>query len=258
LSSLFDLSGHVALVTGASRGIGAAAARALASHQAAVAINYLPTRAMEAAANQVVDDVQRQGGTAVAIPADVTKAAEVDAMVARCERELGPIDVLIANAANLRRVAWEDLSEQDWDEVFAVNSTGTLLCTRAVLGSMRARNRGSIITVSSVTTELGHFASVPYIASKAGILGFTRALARIAGPDGVRVNCVMPGAIRTEQELERRTPTDEVDEALLRNQCLPRRGQAGDVAAAFVFLAAPASSFITGQVINVDGGWVHY
>jgi 3-oxoacyl-[acyl-carrier protein] reductase len=258
LSSLFDLGGQVALITGASRGIGAGAARALAAHQAAVAINYLPTDTMAKAASQLVDEIRSSGGSAIAIPADVTNAGQVDEMVARCERELGPIDVLIANAASFRRVPWDDLSEEDFDDVFAVNAKGAFLCARAALASMRARKRGSIITVSSVTTELGQSGSVPYIASKASIIGFTRALARIAGPDGVRVNCVMPGAIVTEYELERRAPSVEADLALLSNQCLPRRGRVQDVAGAFVFLAAPASSFMTGQVVNVDGGWVHY
>jgi len=258
LSSLFDLHGRVALITGASRGIGAAAARALASHHAAVAINHLPVDAMRDAAEQVVAGIRAEGVPAIALAADVTNAVEVGDMVTRCERELGPIDVLITNAASLQRVAWEDLDEQSWGEVLAVNTTGTFLCVRAVLDSMRARRSGSVITVSSVAAELGHSGSVPYITSKAGVIGFTRALARIAGPDGVRVNCVMPGAIRTEHELERRGPSRDADETLLRHQCLPRRGEAEDVAAAFVFLAAPASSFITGQVINVDGGWVHY
>lgn len=258
MSSLFDLRDHVALITGGSRGIGAAAARALAAHHAAVAINHLPTDAMAASAHEVAEEITNAGGTAIALGADVTDAAQVDDLVTRCERELGPIDVLIANAARLERVGWEDLDEHSWDDVFAVNTTGAYLCVRAVLGSMRARNRGSVITVSSITTEIGQAASVPYITSKAGIIGFTRALARIAGPDGVRVNCVMPGAIRTEHELERRAPSDELDELLVRNQCLRRRGEAADVAGAFVFLAAPASSFITGQVITVDGGWVHY
>jgi 3-oxoacyl-[acyl-carrier protein] reductase len=123
---------------------------------------------------------------------------------------------------------------------------------------MRRRGRGSIITVTSVTVNLGMAGLLDYVSSKAGIIGFTRALAREVGKDGIRVNSVMPGAIRTEQEIALGFDAEELEVLSAARQCLPRRGFAADLAGAFVYLASEDSAFVTGQVLNVDGGWTHY
>jgi 3-oxoacyl-[acyl-carrier protein] reductase len=251
----FDLSGKVAIVTGASRGIGVAAVQALARYGAAVGINCLPSQEMEHAADRLAAVVASDGGTAVVLPCDVTDSDAVAGMFRDCERQLGPVDVLIGNAADMRAVPWDDVGLDEWADIFAVNSTGTFLCARAAFDSMRPRRSGVIITVSSVTVEQGQGGSVPYIASKGAVVAFTRALARVAGPHGIRVNSVMPGAIRTETTSALEQPGAR--NAVVAAQCLPRVGVPEDVAGTFVFLASEASAFVTGQVMAVDGGLVH-
>jgi len=255
-SPSFDLTGKVALVTGASRGIGAAAVRALSSSGAAVGINCLPTPAMRAAADELAGEVARRGGTPIVLPADVSDRESVSEMFVTCEREIGPVDILITNAANLRGTPWDETDLGEWESIFKVNTTGTFLCARAAYASMRSRGGGSIITVSSATVELGFGGSVPYIAGKGAVIAFTRALAREGGRHNIRVNSVMPGAIVTETTLELEAPGER--EALVTRQCLPRSGVPDDLAGTFVFLASAASAFITGQVLAVDGGLIHY
>jgi 3-oxoacyl-[acyl-carrier protein] reductase len=253
--SIFDLDGRVALVTGASRGIGAAAARALSAAGAAVALGCEPSEEMTAAAERVAAELRRAGREAIVVPFDVTDEAAVEAGAERVRTELGSLDVLVANAARLDRGDWEELSMEDWRQTMAVNVEGAFTCCRAAARGMGAG--GSLITVGSVTLRLGTNGSVPYIASKGAVLGMTRALARELGPRGIRVNCVQPGAIRTESEREL-SADDGADERLIALQCLPRRGLPDDLAGAFVYLAAEAGSFVTGQVLTVDGGWIHY
>jgi 3-oxoacyl-[acyl-carrier protein] reductase len=211
---------------------------------------------MRGAADELAGDLVRGGGTAIVLPADVTDLESVSEMFSACERELGPVDVLITNAAELRGTSWDQVDLSEWNSILGVNATGTFLCARGAYESMRARAGGSIITVSSATVELGRGGSVPYVASKGAVIAFTRALAREGGRHNIRVNSVMPGAIETETTRELERPGDR--DAMVKDQCLPRRGIAADVAGTFVFLASPASSFITGQVIAVDGGLIHY
>lgn len=253
------LTGKVALVTGASWGIGAAVCRGLAREGAAVAVNHLPTERMSDLAEEVAADIRRAGGTAIAMPADVSDRNQVESMVESIGAQLGGVDVLVNNAAAQDRLPWTQITEEQWNHVLAVNLTGPLLCAQAVFPHMRARGYGKIIMVTSVTVELGHTPLLHYVTSKAGLIGFTRALAREAGPEGIRVNAVMPGAIRTEQEIEAFPDQEgELRALLAERQCLPQRGVAEDLVGAFVYLAGPESDFVTGQVLTVDGGWIHY
>ncbi len=249
------LAGRVALVTGGSRGIGAAVCRAYGREGARVVVNY--QRAAEQA-YQVVSDIQAAGGEAIAVQADVAQAADVSRMVATARAEFGPIDVLVANAAVYPRAPWDQLDEAQWDRVMAVNLKGAMLCAQQVCPDMRARGYGKIITVSSVTAELGWGPYLHYVTTKAGLVGFTRSLAREVGKAGIRVNCIMPGAIQTEQELADFPDQAELAAFLAERQCLPQRGVPEDMVGAFLFLASAESDFITGQLLNVDGGWVHY
>ena len=253
------LDDRVALVTGASRGIGAAAAEAFAAEGASVVINTIPDERMEALASDVVSRITDAGGAAITVAADVTMPEEVEAMVAEARSAFGDIDVLVTNAAYARRSPWNEISVEQWDQTLAVNLRGAFVCAKAVHPGMLRRGRGSIITVTSVMVDLGMAGALHYVASKAGVIGFTRALAREVGPDQIRVNSVMPGAIRTEYEVETETESEEeLAERLAELQSLPQRGYARDLAATFVYLACDDSAFVTGQVIAVDGGWAHH
>ena len=253
------LDNRVALVTGASRGIGAAAAEAFAREGASVVINTIPDERMDAMASEVVSRITTAGGAAIKVVADITVPAQVEAMVVDARKAFGDIDVLVANAAYAKRSAWNEISVEQWDRTMAVNLRGAFLCCRAVHPGMLRKERGSIITVTSVTVDLGMAGSLDYVASKAGVIGLTRALAREVGPDGIRVNSVMPGAIRTEYEIELETETeDELAKRLAEVQSLPQRGYAKDLAGTFVYLASDDSAFVTGQVVAVDGGWIHH
>ncbi|GLY77568.1 SDR family NAD(P)-dependent oxidoreductase [Actinoallomurus iriomotensis] len=246
---------RVALVTGASRGIGAATARRLARDGMAVAINSHPEERMVATADRVAAGIRDDGGTAAVYVADIAEAGAVDAMFGRCEEELGRVGVLVTNAAVTRRTEWTDLTEADWDRILGVNLTGAWLCARRAFGESPAEG-GAIVTVSSVLARIGAADSVPYATTKAGLLGFTRSMARALGPAGVRVNSVMPGAIRTEEELEAYPDQEAMERQALSRQALQRRGLAEDIANVVSFLAGPDSAFMTGQTVCVDGGWV--
>ncbi len=252
------LENRVAIVTGASWGIGAAAAEAFAREGACVVVNSLPDERMDTLAQGVVDRITESGGRAIKVAADVSVPADVDRLVATAEDSFGDVDIMVANAAYTQRSAWNEISIEQWDRTMAVNLRGTFLCARAVHPGMLRLGRGSIITLSSVTVELGMAGILDYVSSKAGIIGLTRALAREVGGDGIRVNSVMPGAIRTEQEVELGFDEDEIAARSAERQSIPRRGYADDLAGTFVYLASDDSAFVTGQVITVDGGWVHH
>lgn len=253
-----QLQGRTALITGGSRGIGAAVARAYAAEGAAVAIAHEPTPAMTAAALALVAELTAAGCRAVAVSGDLSTATGPMQIVESARQALGPISVLVANAAAAgRRSGFAEVSVADWDLVQAVNARGTWLLAQAVRDDLVATG-GCIINLTSVMVQTGQPMAVAYTASKAAILGMTRSLARELGPLGVRVNAVMPGAIRTENEVELEPDAAVVAAEVLPLQSLKRRGVADDLAGAFVFLASDSASFITGQVINVDGGWVMY
>ncbi len=252
------LEGRVAIITGASWGIGAAVAEAFAREGASVVVSSYPDPGMEQRADDVVGSIIQTGGRALRTSADVTSRSDIDAMVALAQEEFGDVDVLVSNAAYSNRLPWHEIPAEQWDHTHAVNVRGAFLCAQACREGMLRKGRGSIISVTSVTVELGMPGLLDYVASKAALIGFTRALAREVGPEGIRVNAVMPGAIRTEQEVALGFDEEELRVLSAQRQCLPRRGFADDLTGAFVFLASDESSFMTGQVLNVDGGWIHY
>ncbi|NJC72938.1 SDR family oxidoreductase [Planosporangium thailandense] len=251
------LAGRTALITGASRGIGAAVARAFVAEGARVALAHEPTAAMAELAEQLADELRAGGGQAVALAGDLAEPTGPAEVVAKAREALGPLNILVANAAASGRSPYQDISVAQWDLVQAVNTRGTWLLAKAVRDDLIA-TRGCIINLTSVMVRTGQPWAVHYTASKAAILGMTRALARELGPHYVRVNAVMPGAIRTENEVELEADPAVVAAEILPLQSIPRRGLAEDLAGAFVFLASDEAAFITGQVINADGGWVMY
>jgi len=249
------LARRVALVTGASRGIGRAICQRLAREGAAVAVNYA-SAAREAEAREVVTAIEAIGGTAMVARADVSQPDEVAAMVDEVRCTLGPIAILVNNAAVTRvHGPWTEIDPAGWDRVMATNAGGTFLCSRAVYPDMAAAGWGRVINIGSVTFLTGQANLAGYAASKGAVVGFTRALARSVGAEGITVNCVSPGAIRTEMELEVASGRDgELALEMGALQAVPRRGTAEDVASAVAFLAGDDASFITGQLLEVDGG----
>ncbi len=252
------LKGRVALITGASWGIGAAVAKAYALEGASVVVNSYPEQQMEQRADEVVKSITDLGGRAIRISADVTSREQIDRVVSESREAFGDIDILVANAAYANRLPWHQISVEQWDRTLEVNVRGAFLCAQACYEGMLRKGGGSIIAVTSVTVNLGMTGMLDYVTSKAGLIGFTRALAREVGKEGIRVNAVMPGAIRTEQEEALDFDENELIKLSAERQCIPRRGFADDLAGTFVYLASNDSSFVSGQVITVDGGWIHY
>ena len=247
------LAGKVALVTGGSRGIGRAICVELARAGASVAVNYLAKRS---AAEAVVAEITRAGGRAMAVPGDVSLAADVDAMVRTVADEFGPVSILVNNAGITdAHKPWQQIDEAEWDRVLAVNLKSCYLTLRATYPAMREAGWGRIINISSVTVHLGQANILHYVSAKAGMIGFTRTLAREVGVDGITVNAITPGAIQTESELELFPEQAELATRMNQLQSIKRRGLPDDIAGAVVFLASDASAFITGQTINIDGGW---
>jgi 3-oxoacyl-[acyl-carrier protein] reductase len=251
--SMGALDGRVALVTGSSRGIGAAIARRFASSGALVAVHGRDRAALAA----VHADIVRAGGRAAQVAADVTKLAEVEAMRLQVEQELGPIDILVANAGGnpVPPRPLEEIDEAGWRASVDANLTATFLTLKSVLPGMKARKRGVIITMSSAAARRPHPRSpVPYAAAKAGIQILTQHLATQAGPFGIRVNCIAPETILTERNLE--WIPEAQQKALAEQHPVRRLGTPEDVAAAALFLASEESGWITGVVLDVAGGAV--
>jgi 3-oxoacyl-[acyl-carrier protein] reductase len=241
-----DLAGRVALVTGASRGIGRAIALQLAASGARV---VAAARANNA--DDTVSAIRAAGGEAIAVAVDVTQSADVDAMTRTALERFGQIDILVSNAGIARDQLMLRMKREDWDEVLSTNLTGTFLCAQSVLKPMLKQRRGRIICVSSVVGQMGNPGQANYAASKAGIIGFAKALAREVASRQVTVNAVAPGLIDTDMTRELTTDAREDWSARIP---LGRLGTPDDVAAAVLFLASDAAAYITGQVLAVNGG----
>jgi 3-oxoacyl-[acyl-carrier protein] reductase len=252
------LAGRVTVVTGASRGIGAAVARRFAAEGSAVFVAYYPSQQMRELAHAVAGDIAGGGGRAHAVALDVAKPSSVAAAFQIIGDQAGPVDVLVNNAAQTLRKPWQEIEPGEWDSVMDVNLRGALLCCQAAYPDMAARQRGVYIMVGSVEAALGRAGGLAYVTSKAALVGFTRSLAREAGPSNIRANLVMLGAVRTEAETEFDPDGSATRERLAGCQSLPGRLAPDDVTATFAFLASDDSAHITGQVLNIDGGWVNY
>lgn len=245
-----ELQGQAALVTGASRGIGRAAALALARAGAAVAVGY---RSSQAEAEAVVRAVQEDGGTALSLAADVTDAAACREAVARTTGTFGRLDILVNNAGTSLEKLFLDTTLAEWEEQMAVHLRSTYACTHAALPGMIERRFGRIINISSIWGMVGASGEVAYSAAKAGQIGFTKALAQEVGGLGITVNAVAPGAIETDMNAGLTGP--DLERWLARTPA-GRLGTADEVADIILFLAGPRSGFVTGQVWSPNGGVV--
>jgi 3-oxoacyl-[acyl-carrier protein] reductase len=238
------------LITGASRGIGRASAVAFARNGYNVAVNYCKSKEKAAA---LADELNSYGVMTAAYQADVSDKTEVEEMFRKAEQELGKISALVNNAGIAEQILFSDITEEKWDRMFAVNVKGAYNCTQAVLPSMIHEKYGRIINVSSMWGISGASCEVHYSASKAALIGFTKALAKEVGLSGITVNCVAPGVIGTDMNA---AISGEILEELKENTPLNRIGTSEDVAEAILFLASDKASFITGQTLSVDGGFI--
>lgn len=243
MSAKIKLHNRIALVTGASRGIGKAIALALAAEGADVAVNY---HNQHAAGEDVCAQIHKLGHRAIAVRADVSLAAEVNALVATIERDLGPIEILVNNAGVTQIKPFADLNEADFDEIIRVNLKSAFLVTQRVLPNMRARRWGRIINLSSVAAQTGGVIGPHYAASKAGLIGLTHSYASLLAKEGITVNAIAPALIETDMVTSNPNAAPER---------LPVGffGSPEEIGRGAVLLAE--SDFITGQTISVNGGW---
>jgi 3-oxoacyl-[acyl-carrier protein] reductase len=246
MSTTIDLGGKTAFVTGGTRGIGNAIARALHGAGARVALAGRDEQKARAAAEAL-------GAGAAGVACDVAEGAQVEAAIAAAESALGPIDILVNNAGLTRDNILLRLSEADWDAVLDANLKGAFHTTRAVIKGMMKRRSGRIINITSIVGLTGNKGQANYAASKAGLIGFTKSVAKEYASRGILANCVAPGFIETDMT---RALPDEARAALLQDIALARLGRPDDVAGAVLFLSSELAAYITGQVLVVDGGMV--
>lgn len=246
--NLQSLSSQVAVVTGASRGIGRAIAQELAKFGASVVVNYANS---SQAAEDLVSEITTAGGNAIALKADVSKSEEVDTLIKNVLEKFNRIDILVNNAGITRDTLLLRMKPEDWQAVINLNLTGVFLCTRAVSKGMLKKRSGRIINIASVAGQMGNPGQANYSAAKAGVIGLTKTLAKEFASRGITVNAVSPGFIETDMT------SDLQSEEILKAIPLGRYGKPEEIAGMVRFLAADsAAAYITGQVFNVDGGMV--
>ena len=241
------MKGKIALVTGASRGIGQACALALARAGATV----VGTATSDAGADAIGGYLRAEGGVGQGMKLDVTQAAEVDDVVAAIEKQFGPVAILVNNAGITRDNLLMRMKDEEWDDILATNLSSVFRLSRAVLRGMMKARFGRIISIASVVGAMGNAGQTNYSAAKAGVMGFTKSLAREVGSRNITVNCVAPGFIDTD--MTRALPQAQ-REALLAHIPLGRLGAAEDIAHAVIFLAGDGASYISGATLHVNGG----
>lgn len=244
------LAGKVALVTGASRGIGRAIALTLAQNGADVAINFAGN---VAAAQEVADAITAMGRKALLVQGSVADGDGVQAIVKKVVAELGRLDILVNNAGITRDGLLMRMKSEDWDAVLETNLKGVYNCSKAVMRTMMKQKGGRIVNMASVVGETGNAGQCNYSAAKAGVIGFTKSLAKEVASRGITVNAVAPGFIATDMT---KVLTDDQKAEMAKTIPLGRAGQPQDVANAVLFLVSDEAAYITGQVLNVDGGMV--
>lgn len=244
------LYGKVAIVTGASRGIGKAIAMCLAKAGSKVVVNYVSNAQ---AAEDVVQEIKNLGQEAIAVKADVSYTAEAEKLVQETQNAFGRIDILINNAGITRDNLLLRMKEEEWDAVIDTNLKGVYNCTKSVLKPMLKQRSGKIVNITSVIGLMGNAGQANYAAAKAGIIGFTKAVAKEVASRGINVNAVAPGFITTEMT---ESISVEARESMLKAIPLNRLGEPENVAEVVKFLVLPASDYVTGQTIAVDGGMV--
>ncbi len=247
-----DLQGKVAIVTGASRGIGRATALELARSGAAVVVNY---RSGADAAQAVVGEIESAGGRAVALQADVAEAADVDRLLKAATDSFGSLEIVVNNAGITRDTLLMRMKDDDWDAVVDTNLRGAYLLCKAAMRPMMKARWGRIVNITSVVGLMGNAGQANYAAAKAGLIGFTKSIAREMATRGITANAIAPGFVETDMTT---ALNDTQRQAILGAIPLGRLGQAQEVAQVVTFLASDAAAYITGQTIAVDGGMTMY
>ena len=244
------LAGKTAIITGASRGIGAEIARKFAADGAKVVVNYSGSQEK---AEAVVAGIQANGGEAIAVKANVSDAESVKAMVDETMKAFGSVDILVNNAGITRDNLIMRMKDDEWDDVINTNLKGVFVCTKAVTRQMMKQRAGRIINIASIVGVMGNAGQANYVASKAGVIGLTKTTARELASRGITANAVAPGFITTDMTDQL---TEEVQKAMLGQIPLGRFGAPEDVAKAALFLASDDASYMTGQTLHLDGGMV--
>jgi NAD(P)-dependent dehydrogenase (short-subunit alcohol dehydrogenase family) len=242
------LGGRVAIITGSAGGIGQAYATAFARIGASVVVTDITD------CSETLKLIKDAGGQASAVNCDITKEADVARLVEHAEKTYGGLDILINNAAFVPRALFDDTTMDIWNTNMDVNAKGTFLCCKAAVPAMRRRGRGKIINIASGTIFVGFPTGSAYVASKSAVVGLSRVMARELGPANIQVNVITPGLVATKVATSASGVTDDFFQAVVAQQSIKRIEQPEDLVGAAVFLASDMSNFITGQIINVDGG----
>lgn len=252
----FSLQGRVALITGATRGLGAAMVRRFTAAGARVALTHRGSERNKKLAGRLIDELGSD--RVMAVTADAASQEEMRSAVEQVGEEFGVIDVLVLNAAEGGKLPWDEIDIEAWDQMMEVNLRGAFVGSLAVVQGMREIGYGKIVTVGSVMATTGDPRALHYVTTKGGLISFARALSRSEGANGIRVNCLVPGAILVERDLEEGAQPERTLAWMEQVQALKYLGRPEDLAAGAQFLCSPASDFMTGQVLTVDGGWTNY